>query len=157
MKSKIKITLIISLMAAVCLTSCDGRKDGHNELSDSIEAKINDSLSVKIFFNEDHHNFSTIIIKNQKSNVNHIYSFHNDGITPNIVGREKEGKRVGLYYTFYPSGRLNNRINYLDGEFNGDYVSYSANGQIQYKAIFEKGVEKKVLVNDSSSIIQIQE
>ena len=157
MTTKIRIALIVSFAAFISFMSCGKRENISNRETDSLEARINDSLSIKIFFNENHNDFSTIIIKNKKSKINHIYGFHNDGITPSLIGCEKDGKEIGLYYTFYPSGRLNNRINYLDGEFDGEYVSYSANGQIQYEAIFKKGAEKSVLVNDSISVIKIQE
>ena len=156
MKSKIKI-VFISLIVAVCFVSCNKKKNIPDVGMNSIEANINDSLSIKIFFFENHKDFSTVIIKNRNSNLYHIYGFHSDGITPSLIGREKNGNRVGLYYTFYPSGRLNNKINYLNGEIDGDYECYSANGQLQYKAIFEKGVEKSVLIHDSTSVIKIQE
>jgi len=157
MKRKIKIVLIISFIITVCFVSCGKKKDIPDKEIDSIEAKINDSLSIKIFFNGNHKDFSTVIIKNQNSNLYHIYGFHSDGITPSLMGREKNGNRVGLYYTFYPSGRLNNKVNYLNGKLDGDYESYSANGQLQYKAIFEKGAEKSVLIHDSTSVIKMQE
>lgn len=147
---------MISFIAIVSFISCGKKKDIPDGGSDSIEAKINDSLSIKIFFHENHKDFSTVIIKNQNSNLYHIYGFHSDGITPSLIGREKNGKESGLYYTFYSSGKLNNKVNYLNGQLDGDYESYSENGQVQYKAIFEKGVEKNVIINDSTSVIKIQ-
>ena len=120
--------------------------------SDYVEAKINDSLDVKIFFNTTNNTFSTLIIKNNQNGTHNIYGFHNDGITLSRIGSEKDGFRTGPYYTYYSNGKLNCKVNYIQGEFEGDYTCYSEDGNIIYKANYENGIEKNVEINKKDVI-----
>lgn len=155
---KNKISLIWKyFMLVVLFYSCDFKKDNTNEVNNKIEAEVNDSLNICIFFNENSGAISTVIIKNKKSNLENIIGFHKDGTTPSLAGVKIDGLREGAYYTYYSSGSLNNKILYKQDEFDGDYISFSEEGIIKYKAFYENGIEKMVEINDTSSNIEIIE
>src|SRR3972149_7175009 len=136
--NKIIFKSIIFIILMSIFSSCLQEKNNNaNETTNQIDVKINDSLDINIFFNKSNA-IRTIIIKNRLNGCNSIYGFHNDGVTPSVIGKEKNGQRTGLYYTYYSNGRLNNKINYDQGEFDGNYESFSENGKIIYKAYYEK-------------------
>lgn len=130
--------------------SCNNSPKSNNEKAKKVvENRLNDSLDIKIFFDEKNHTIRTIIIKNSNTLYANIYGFHDDGITPALIGREKNGVSDGLYFTYYSSGFLNIKMNYTDGEIDGEYVSYSEQGDAIYKAYYKKGVEEQVEIKDS--------
>jgi antitoxin component YwqK of YwqJK toxin-antitoxin module len=88
-------------------------------------------------------------IKNSNTRYANIYGLHDDGITPALIGRGKNGVSDGLYFTYYSSGLLNIKMNYTDREIDGEYVSYSEQGDAIYKAYYKKGVEEQVEIKDS--------
>jgi len=147
----------IFVIITMCFFSCNNQRTNIDKNERPIEAKLNDSLDIKIYFDGKNNTISTIIIKNNNNKINNIYGFHDDGITPSLIGSEKNGVKKGLYYTYYSTGVLNNRINYIEGEIDGEYVSYSEQGKVIYRAYYEKGVEKEVEVEDSTKNIEIEE
>jgi antitoxin component YwqK of YwqJK toxin-antitoxin module len=141
------------ILVIAFLLSCSN-KNGYCKTE---KISFNDSLEIKIYFNQSNEAINTIIIENKNSGINNVYGFHNDGITPSLIGKEKNGKRTGVYYTYYSSGGLNNKINYSNGKFQGNYKSYSEDGELLYDAYYENGVEKEVKVNKIDDEILIEE
>lgn len=146
-----KNMLQISFLFLIILlfSSCNNKKETPGGNNHEIEAKLNDSLSIKIYLDDQNKNFSGVIIKNTTSKINHIYWFRDDGITPVIIGRDSNGVRVGHYYTYFGNGRLNNSIYYVNGKAEGEWDIYSEDGKIIYKAYYENGKAKKVEINDT--------
>ncbi len=144
---KIVLRCVTFLWLVLFLYACTQEK-AVNEKNNQVKATINDSLDIVIFFNENS-NVGTIVLKNKVSGVNNIYGYNDDGITPVLAGRELKGQRDGLYLTFYSNGFLNTRSIYSEGELNGYIESFSEDGKIIYKALYEKGIEKRIEIKDS--------
>ena len=160
MKKKNKFSIAKSLVLITivgCFCSCNNDKDVSIKDVNFIEGRINDSIDVMIYLDKKSNNISTVIIKNKQTGVNNIWGFHRNGVTPVLSGREKDGMRTGLYLTYYSNGMLNNRVNYIKGEFDGEYMSFFEDGEIMYKAIYENGVEKEVEIDKTISEIEIVE
>lgn len=115
----------------------------------NVKCELNDSLSVTLFFKENK-NISSIIIENNNNNTSSFISFYKDGTTPVIIGHEKDGLRAGLYYTYYSSGRLSSKSQYLQGEIHGESICFSEDGRTIFKARYDKGIEQEVIVKDST-------
>ena len=143
------LPIFFLFVIVLSFSSCNSKRETRDGSSHEIEAKLNDSLSIKIYLDDQNRNFSGVIIKNATSKINHIYWFNDDGITPVIVGRDSNGVRIGHYYTYFGNGRLNNSIYYVNGKAEGEWDIYSEDGKIIYKAYYENGVEKKVEINDT--------
>lgn len=137
----------------VFLGSCNN----YNVHKNQVETKLNDSLDIKIFFNDNGKTIRTLIIRNNLSKINNIYGFHEDGITISILGQEKDGLKIGPYYTYYSDGKLNNKINYREGKLDGEYISYSESGKVIYKAYYEGGIKIKEEIKDTTTNIEIIE
>ncbi len=55
---------------------------------------------------------------------------YNDAHQKVEEGKYQEGKKVGLWKSYYPSGVLKNRITYVNGRAEGNAVMYHENGKI---------------------------
>ncbi len=154
-KNKALLGTCFFVIFVIATLSCGS----HNKLVErkQFEAQLNDSISIDIYYNEENNTIRTIIISNNRSEEDRIYGFHDDGITPSVIGIEKNGVRNEVYYTYFSNGLLNNRINYRDGKLEGEYISYSEIGDIIYKAFYKDGQEISVETEDSNSIIEITE
>lgn len=140
--------------------SCSFTKRNNNQ--NEISAKINDSLDINISLDNDTKNYSLISITNNLTGRCKCIGFHEDGVTVSSVGVYKDRlKEDGLYYRYYSSGRLNLKVCFKDGKYNGVYEYYSSEGVLIYKAFYENGVEKDVikgsLEEDEIEIVEIDE
>ena len=133
-------------------SSCNNRKNIPDGSAGKIEAKLNDSLSIVIYPNDKGNTIGTMIIKNSNSKVDYVYGFRDDGVTPIILGKEVNGKRDGIYLTYYSNGFLCTKSNFYEDELDGYTESFTPEGKIIYKAIYEHGVEKKVEICDSIAL-----
>jgi len=139
---------LVSIVLLLILSSC---KENINKPIDpflNIESQINDSLDIKIYYG-DNGSIRTIILNNSVKGESKLFSFHKDGITPTVIGSDNNGLKTGPYYTFYSDGTLNCRINYQNGEYEGNYICYSEEGEVIYKAFYENGIEKTIEINDT--------
>ena len=91
----------------------------------------------------------TIVLTNKRTETSNAIGFHKDGITPSLIGYRENGVEVGPYYTFFSNGFLNCRVSYEAGEYDGDYICYSEDGQIVYKAFYDNGIATSIEVNDT--------
>ncbi len=139
----------VLIIITMCFYSCVSKKTGY--IKDKVvERKLNDSLYITIFFNEKYQTIRTLIIENRNNKIKNIYGFRDNGITPVMISRAKNGVRDGLCLTFYSNGILNSKISYVEGEIDGEKVVYSEDGSIIYKASYKKGIEKQVEICDST-------
>lgn len=56
-----------------------------------------------------------------------------------IVGEYKNGKRVGLWSSWYPSGELQSEITYKEGLEDGDYQVFHESGNQKIKGFYSNG------------------
>jgi antitoxin component YwqK of YwqJK toxin-antitoxin module len=68
-------------------------------------------------------------------------SFWKNGNVEN-EGVFKEGKKHGLFESFFENGQLKSKINYQMGEYNGSWEWFYPNGQIEQKGMFKNGKEE---------------
>ena len=54
-------------------------------------------------------------------------------------GSIKDGKRIGLWVSYYSKGQLWDKGNYINGERDGPWISYWDNGQLFYKGNYVNG------------------
>lgn len=115
-----------------------------------VKKQLNDSLSISISYS-DSGSINTIILKNRNAKTSFIYGLHDDGVTPVLVGKEVQGEFDGRYLTYYSNGFLHGRWNFKNGLMEGWNESYSSEGVLNYRAFYEKGVEKEVAVGESAN------
>ena len=96
-------------------------------------------------------------ITNINSQLSNFISFQEDGITPSIVANEYQGKRDGVYYTYYPNGKLNNRVHYEGGVLNGSYISFSEEGDTIYHAFYQDGEESQIIKKEPGASFVLME
>lgn len=148
---------IILVLIVIILSSCEGVEQSDNNRKVIVRKEINDSLSVRFFFNKENKNIHSLIFKNKNSNVNRVIGFRDDGFTVSSITSYKNRKEVGLSYRYFPNGVLNFKSNFKDGEFHGDCETYSNEGILLYKATYLNGIEKEVIIGTREEEIEIIE
>lgn len=148
---------MILVLVVVMLSSCNDVEQYDDNRKVVVRKEINDSLSVRFFFDKKNKNIHSLIFKNKNSNVNRVIGFSDDGFTISSITSYKNRKEVGLSYRYFPNGVLNFKSNFKDGEFHGDCETYSNEGILLYKATYINGIEKEVIIGTREEEIEIIE
>jgi antitoxin component YwqK of YwqJK toxin-antitoxin module len=146
-----KYFFIVLILSQLSCRNTDS-KHFHDE-GNSVTSKLNDSLKIDIFFEDK--SPSMIFLKNTKSEVVYIYSFHADGLTPSCISKEVKNKKEGLFYTYFSSGHLNNKMYYEKGQLDGIRISYDQPCNIIYKANYINGEIDTVYCDDRIQEVEI--
>lgn len=56
-----------------------------------------------------------------------------------IVGEYKNGKRTGLWTSWFATGEIQSEVNYESDLENGEYKVFYANGNLKIKGFYNKG------------------
>ena len=142
----IPISFFLFLISTVFL-SCLNQRSDSDRSEIKIVSKINDSLTINIYY--ENSVLQAIELINSSTTTKNAIGYHKDGITPALIGNWKNSEPIGPYYTFFSNGILNCQFSYNGGEYDGNYICYSENGHIIYKAFYEEGITVDVEVNDT--------
>ena len=71
--------------------------------------------------------------------INTYITFYNDGQLDLMGMLDKDGKRVGLYTSWYENGQKEREENYKDGELDGLFTRWDQNGQKRTKQTYKDG------------------
>ena len=100
------------------------RTDTIDNLASSTKSKIEDNTK----FNEG---------KNEEIDNNYISYYNNGGVK--VKGKHINGKRDGMWVSFYPNGFKQSENNYIDNILNGNSIAYYKDGKIRYKGFYLEG------------------
>ncbi len=62
---------------------------------------------------------------------------------------EIDGKKEGVYKSYFENGNIDIICNYIDGKLNGEYKSYHMNGQLNF--INNKVIKKSKLLSNNKN------
>jgi antitoxin component YwqK of YwqJK toxin-antitoxin module len=168
-----KITIF--LVVIVNIGSCTTAK---NYFGPQINKKLNDSLNICISFDKETKEISLISLFNSHTGISKAIEFSKDGASIssfyNFKDRYNENdvsicsilndiyrfRENGVSYRYYSSGRLKFKVNFKNGKYDGLYEYYSSEGELLYKAIYENGIEKEVIIGtlyDEIEIVEIED
>jgi antitoxin component YwqK of YwqJK toxin-antitoxin module len=69
--------------------------------------------------------------------------YYTDGVTPKLKGEFSNNRPDGMYYKFYPNGKLREKGTYENSNYNDSLVRYHENGTVEYEAKYnEQGREQ---------------
>ena len=68
-------------------------------------------------------------------NDGEVIEYHDNG-KPKIKGALKNGKREGIWQSFYPNGILQSENKYKKGILNGKTATYYPNGNLNYVGLY---------------------
>lgn len=151
-----RFTYMLTLLVLLSLSSCLS----NNETSPKgsyLEGQVNDSVTIKMNIDSVDNRIIYLRVTNINNQLSNLISFHEDGITPLIVAQEYQGERDGVYYTYFPSGRLNNKAHYESGVLNGSYLSFSEEGDTIYYATYMDGEESQIMKKEPEANFVLME
>lgn len=146
----------MSLLVLLSLSSCLSNNET-SSTDNNIERQVNDSITIKMSIDSVNNKIIYLRVTNIHNQFSNLISFHEDGITPLIVSQEYQGKRNGVYYTYFPNGRLNNKAHYEDGVLNGSYLSLSEEGDTIYHASYKDGEESQIIKKEPEASFVLME
>jgi antitoxin component YwqK of YwqJK toxin-antitoxin module len=79
-------------------------------------------------------------VQDQKIKDGPYLEYHESGEIK-IVGEYKNGRRSGLWSSWYTNGELQSELNYSDGLENGEYKVFYQNGNLKIKGFYKNGKE----------------
>ena len=60
--------------------------------------------------------------------------------------KDADGAKQGMWKSFYPSGMVQNEINYSDGKMNGYFKEYAPNGSLVNTTKYINGVLGRIII-----------
>jgi len=89
----------------------------------------------------------------EKGNVITIFEYHNNYLIARqrINRSDEQGRKQGTWMVFYPSGKVNKELNYLDDLLDGLYKEFNENGNLILSLKYKQG---KIVEDQNKSALE---